>query len=346
MKRKAVLAMLAGLTGLLLCAGNAYAAIEDPADYMGEWYANYICTEENGKKYNVAGDMEVYGKLTLLETGNAFWEISDYSIDPDDAELTKGTWELEDGKIVVTLDSETVCFEEKDGELAYRNDVGYMVWGRELIQEGPSEENQEETEESEEQTDEEKANTPKENPYVYDPEEDDLADLISLYLTASNWGDKYEAAIDEELGTFTADWPGDEYSDPVHYEGTYEVTEDNYVNLKWYNEAYDYEDSIWGKDCVRNWDDYTVKEDLSNLDDVVAAMVSVLDYEHSFRGGDVSFEEMVENEGVALLEDRNYQVTYDYKIVPGVDPMVYLYTYNEEYDYQEEYTNYRFRDSL
>ena len=344
MKKKAIAVTLAALTGLVLCAGNVYAAIEDPADYMGEWYANYVLDEESGTKYNVVGDLEAYGKLTLLETGNAFWEVSDCSNDPEDADLMKGTWELEDGKIAVNLDSETIYFEEKDGELAYHNGAGYMVWGRELIQEEPSEDDQENG--SEEQTDEEKANTPKENPYVYDPEADDLADLISLYLTASNWGDKYEATVDEENQTFTADWSGDEYSDPVHYEGTYEVTDDNYVNLKWYNEEYDYEDSIWGKDCVRNWDDYTVKEDLSNLDDVVAAMVSVLDYEHSFRGGDVSFEEMVENGGVALLEDRNYQVTYDYKVVPGVDPMVYLYTYNEEYDYQEEYTNYRFRDSL
>ena len=89
-------------------------------------------------------------------------------------------------------------------------------------------------------TDSEKVKIPKENPYIYQPETDDPADIIGCYLGTVNLEKGYEVSLDEETGTFTAHWAGDEYYDPKDYIGSYRITDDNYINIRWREAANEY----------------------------------------------------------------------------------------------------------
>ena len=83
----------------------AQAEIENPEDYMGIWYANYVIySDESSERHNVAEYLNQYLEMRLMEDGSAYMEMSYNSEEPDSAEILKVSWKLEDGKILVSLE--------------------------------------------------------------------------------------------------------------------------------------------------------------------------------------------------------------------------------------------------
>ena len=340
-----------GTTAVLLsialgCGLSASAEITDASAYMGDWYVNYLMEGGDGLRINVAGGLQESFTLTFNEDGTGVSIVAPL----EDAETEEGqemetesmefTWELTDGIILITMEDEsTMSLDEVDGEVI--GDIGedtFLVLGREMIQEEVDWAALMEDMEGEDE--EELANTPKENPYVYDPEAGNTADVIGAYMKSYSYGlYEYEIALDEAASTFTAK-PETDYSEAEHIEGTYEITEDNFVNIKWTDTEYDFENSYLGAEYVDRWNKFTVKEDLSNLKDVIAEMAAFLDYEHSYTADAVTLNETSETEGTVVVKDGDYEFTYDYAIVPGVDPILKLSYYDEELDYSPEYSNY------
>lgn len=346
MKKRSITATAAFAAAVLLCAGNAKAEIADPGDYMGEWYANYMMDGQDGMRMNVAGLTSTSFVFTLKEDGTGTAVYS--SLDEDAAEESEHTdfhWTLTDGKIVLQMEDDAgseVSMDDVDGELLMdMGDDTWFVLGRELIQEDTDwdallgamtdEENKE------------KANTPKENPYIYHPEAPNTKDILSAYMENYSYRD-FELSMDEENNTFTVDFEGDEYSDPEHIEGTYEITADNFVNAKWlYDEEYDLERTYEGAEYAKQWDACTVKEDLGNVPDVLAAMANFIDYGHNYTADSVTLTETSDTEGTALLTDGDASFTCDYTIIPGVDPVLTIRHYDEDTGDTQEWTNYNMR---
>lgn len=343
--KKGIIASTAVIAAsVMLCAVNVNAEITDPGDYMGEWYANYMMDGQDGMRMNVAGIMGVSYVFTLNEDGTGTVVYSGLEDDAtEEPENVAFNWELTDGKIVLKVeDGSEAAMDDVDGELLMdMGDDTLFVLGRELIQEDldwdaligamADDENIE------------KANTPKENPYVYHPEAPNTKDVIAAYMENYSYRE-FEIAIDEANGTFTVVFQGDEYSESEHIEGTYEVTADNFVNIKWvYDEEYGFEQVYEGAEYVERWNTYTVKEDLSNVPDVIAAMADSMDYEHQYTADSVILTETSDTEGTAVLKDGDYEFTYDYSIVPGVDPILTISYYDEEQEYTPKWDNYNMR---
>lgn len=332
------------VASVLLCAMSAHAEIADPADYMGDWYANYTMEELDGMRLNVAGLLECSYLFTFEEDGTGRCVMTALAEDAEEeSEESSFTWEFADGKIAMKLDDGTeAILDEADGEVLI--DTGEELWfvlGRELIQEeldwdaliddALREENAQ------------RAGVPKENPYVYDPEAANAEAVIAAVIKESNYGDEYEVAIDDTNGTFTADLAADEYSEAVHIEGTYEITPDHFITIKWTDEEYGFEKICESAEYAEKWDTFTVKEDLSNVADVIVAMANDQDYEHEYTVDSVTLTEISETEGTATLKDGDYEFTYDYTIVPGVDPILTISYYDEELEYTPQWENYSSR---
>lgn len=156
----------------------------------------------------------------------------------------------------------------------------------------------------------------------------------------------YEVSLDEDNGTFTAHWAGDEYYDPRDYVGSYRITDDNYINICWREATSEYGDKCYGAVLVDRWNQFTINEDLGNLSEVMTAMANDINSGRVFTAYRTEITEGSENQGAVKFIDEDYEVSYSYQIIPGADPMVTLTRYDSEYDYEQVYTNYQLREML
>lgn len=343
MKRKWSAAAI-GLVMLMAGTMTAQAEIQDAKEYVGDWYANYLYDAESDMNINVPGVLESSIIITLKEDGTLIQKMTSSAEGTEEEEVT-GTWELKDNQIIMDIDGEQSSMDEIDGEV--RCDVGdgsYMIMGREeIVEEVDWDAMMADMGEDDEL---EQAKEAKENPYCYNPEDGNVQEVIAAYVKCRNAGYEFEVVVDEENKTFTADCPGDEYSDPSHYEGTYEITADNYINAKWRDEEYDYDVECNGAEFVQGWDELTVKEDLSNVKDVIAAMGNHFDYGYDYTAENVTMTEDTETEGcgTVVLAVDDHEFSCDYEIVPGGDPIVKLSYYDEAYEYDATYNNHNLRE--
>ena len=280
---------------------------------------------------------------TQMEDGSAYMEMSYNSEEPDSAEILKVSWKLEDGKILVSLEEGDIYLDTVDGEFVGSLDEDtQVIFGRELVQTGEAQslDNLDDLEDSE------KAKIPKENPYIYHPETDNPEEIIARYLGAANLEKGYEVSVDEDNGTFTAHWAGDEYYDPRDYVGSYRITDDNYINICWREATSEYGDKCYGAVLVDRWNQFTINEDLGNLAEVMTAMANDINSGRVFTAYRTEITEGSENQGAVKFIDEDYEVSYSYQIIPGADPMVTLTRYDSEYDYEQVYTNYQLREML
>lgn len=331
------------MAAVLCGAGSVHAEISDPAQYTGTWYMNYMMEGQEGARINVPGMLASSYTVTLEEDGTGSSSITPLEEDGGEAESMALTWEYADGKITVTMeDGSSMIIDETDGEVL--GDIGDDTWfvlDRELI-EG-------ETDwdallaEAEEEEIAAQVQTAKENPYVYHPDAPNTEAVIAAYMSKYSFGYEYAVAIDGENGTFTADRPGDEYMEAEHIEGTYEVTEDGFVNIAWTDEAYGFDNTYNGAEYIQKWDALTMQEDLSDLTEAVAAMANEGNYGHTFTAESAAITESSDTEGTVTLTDGDYEITYDYVLYHGADPMIRLSYYDEELDYTPEWNNHSMR---
>ena len=138
MKRKIIAAVFTGMLTAALFPAIAHAEIENPEDYMGIWYANYVIySDESSERHNVAEYLNQYLEMRLMEDGSAYMEMSYNSEEPDSAEILKVSWKLEDGKILVSLEEGDIYLDTVDGEFVGRLDEDtQVIFGRELVQTG------------------------------------------------------------------------------------------------------------------------------------------------------------------------------------------------------------------
>ena len=347
MKRKMMTALLMGTMVAAFCPGNVQAEIEDTEDYMGVWYANYVeYSDEDWERHNVGGYLNQYMEMRLVDDGSAYIEMSYDSQDPGEAELVKASWELVDGQMVVSLDEGSIYFDTVAGEFVGSIDEDtHVIFERELVQTGELA-NGDGSDNLDDLEDSEKVQIAKENPYIYHPETDNPGDIIAVYMGAVNMETGYEVTLNEENGTFTAWWPGDDYYDPRDYVGSYRITDDNYINIRWREVGSEYGDNCYGAVLVDRWNQFTVSEDLGNLAEVMAAMANDMNSGHVFTADMTEIMEGSENQGTVKFIDDEYEISYSYQILPGADPMVTFSRYDEEYDYEQEFTNYRLRGML
>jgi hypothetical protein len=84
MKRKIIAAVFTGMLTVALFPAIAHAEIENPEDYMGIWYANYVIySDESSERHNVAEYLNQYLEMRLMEDGSAYMEMSYNSEEPD-----------------------------------------------------------------------------------------------------------------------------------------------------------------------------------------------------------------------------------------------------------------------
>ena len=77
MKRKIIAAVFTGMLTVALFPAIAHAEIENPEDYMGIWYANYVIySDESSERHNVAEYLNQYLEMRLMEDGSAYMEMS------------------------------------------------------------------------------------------------------------------------------------------------------------------------------------------------------------------------------------------------------------------------------
>ena len=119
MKRKIIAAIFTGMLTAALFPAIAHAEIENPEDYMGIWYANYVIySDESSERHNVAEYLNQYLEMRLMEDGSAYMEMSYNSEESDSAEILKVSWKLEGGKILVSLEEGDIYLDTVDGEFA------------------------------------------------------------------------------------------------------------------------------------------------------------------------------------------------------------------------------------
>lgn len=338
----------AGMVMMMAGTMTAQAEIQDPADYLGDWYANYLYEAESDMTLNVPGMLECSIVVTLEEDGTMIQKMIPAGEEGEEESVT-GTWELKDSQIVMDIDGEQMCMDDFDGSVIC--DIGdgygsYMILGREEIVEEIDMDALLEEMGGESELDQ--AKEAKENPYCYDPEKGNLKEVIAAFVKSRNVLYDFEVVLDEANGTFTADCAGDEYSEPLHYEGTYEITEENYVNAKWKDEELGWDINCDGKELVQGWEELTVKEDLSNVKDVIALMAGRMDFGYDYTAENVTLTEdaEVEGTGIAVLVLDDHEFTCNYEIVPGGDPIVKLSYYDEEFEYEVAYDSHTLRDFL
>lgn len=184
MKRKIIAAIFTGMLTAALFPAIAHAEIENPEDYMGIWYANYVIySDESSERHNVAEYLNQYLEMRLMEDGSAYMEMSYNSEESDSAEILKVSWKLEGGKILVSLEEGDIYLDTVDGEFVGSLDEDtQVIFGRELVQTGEAQS----LDHLDNLEDSEKAKIPKENPYIYHPETDNPEEIIACYLGAAN----------------------------------------------------------------------------------------------------------------------------------------------------------------
>ena len=106
--KKTMAAAALVLAAVLVYAPGAGAQIGDPAEYLGEWYINYMKEGPDGAQMNVASLMGASYTLQLEEDGTGQAKITPLQTEEsgDEAEEEETmtlTWAFDDGKIQVTL---------------------------------------------------------------------------------------------------------------------------------------------------------------------------------------------------------------------------------------------------
>ena len=67
MKRKIIAAIFTGMLTAALFPAIAHAEIENPEDYMGIWYANYVIySDESSERHNVAEYLNQYLEMIFF----------------------------------------------------------------------------------------------------------------------------------------------------------------------------------------------------------------------------------------------------------------------------------------
>ena len=128
MKRRIIAAIFTGMLITASFPAIAHAEIENPEDYMGIWYANYVIySDESSERHNVAEYLNQYLEMRLMEDGSAYMEMSYNSEEPDSAEILKVSWKLEDGKILVSLEEGDIYLDTVDGVCMWKQSVYYHV---------------------------------------------------------------------------------------------------------------------------------------------------------------------------------------------------------------------------
>ena len=75
MKRKIIAAIFTGMLTVALFPAIAHAEIENPEDYMGIWYANYVIySDESSERHNVAEYLNQYLEMRLMKTEVLTWK--------------------------------------------------------------------------------------------------------------------------------------------------------------------------------------------------------------------------------------------------------------------------------
>mgnify|MGYP000267204879 CR=1 FL=1 len=99
MKRKNNCCSIYRMLTAALFPAIAHAENQNPEDYMGIWYANYVIySDESSERHNVAEYLNQYLEMRLMEDGSAYMEMSYNSEESDSAEILKVSWKLEGGK--------------------------------------------------------------------------------------------------------------------------------------------------------------------------------------------------------------------------------------------------------
>ena len=195
---------------------------------------------------------------------------------------------------------------------------------------------------SEDEENQKLADTEKANPFSYNAETNNLVDVLSAYMYANYYSEDFVVTVDEANKTFTADREESDYLAAAHYDGTYEITEDGFVNATWKEPDYDYDMSCVGSEYAAQWDKFTLKEDLSNLDDVLYSVMNEYSWDHDYPRESLTRTETSELEGTAVLKDGDAERSAVYKIYAGVDPLVKVTIHENDSDVN--YTNYYFRE--
>lgn len=71
----------------------------------------------------------------------------------------------------------------------------------------------------------------------------------------------------------------------------------------WKEPDYDYDMSCVGSEYAAQWDKFTLKEDLSNLDDVLYSVMNEYSWDHDYPRESLTRTETSELEGTAVLKD-------------------------------------------
>lgn len=333
------------LLSTLLIGIPVQAEIPEDAlsDYMGEWYVNYMVEEDT--PLNMAGLLGYTMLLTLKDDGTAHMEMMmlEESAEEEENETMEGSWTYADGRIVLKMDDESVMeLDAEEGDLvgkAAEEEYSYL-FGRELVKEDIDfDALMADTEDKENQK---LADTEKVNPFSYNAEEKNLEDVLSAYMYANYYSDEFIVTVDEANKTFTADREESDYQAAAHYDGTYEITEDGFVNATWKEPDYDYDVNCVGSEYAARWDKFTLKEDLSNLDDVLYSVINEYSWDHDYPRESLTRTETSELEGTAVLKDGDAERSAVYKIYAGVDPLVKVMIHENDSD--TNYTNYYFRE--
>ena len=195
---------------------------------------------------------------------------------------------------------------------------------------------------SEDEENQKLADTEKANPFSYNAETNNLVDVLSAYMYANYYSEDFVVTVDEANKTFIADREESDYLAAAHYDGTYEITEDGFVNATWKEPDYDYDMSCVGSEYAAQWDKFTLKEDLSNLDDVLYSVMNEYSWDHDYPRESLTRTETSELEGTAVLKDGDAERSAVYKIYAGVDPLVKVTIHENDSDVN--YTNYYFRE--
>ena len=313
------------------------------SDYMGDWYVNYMVEEDT--QLNMAGLLGYTMLLTLNDDGTAHMEMMmlEESAEEEENEAMEGSWTYADGRIVLKMDDESVMeLDAEEGDLvgkAAEEEYSYL-FGRELVKEDVDLDAL--MAGSEDEENQKLADTEKANPFSYNAETNNLVDVLSAYMYANYYSEDFVVTVDEANKTFTADREESDYLAAAHYDGTYEITEDGFVNATWKEPDYDYDMSCVGSEYAAQWDKFTLKEDLSNLDDVLYSVMNEYSWDHDYPRESLTRTETSELEGTAVLKDGDAERSAVYKIYAGVDPLVKVTIHENDSDVN--YTNYYFRE--
>ena len=101
-----------GMVMLIAGAMTVQAEIQDPAEYMGDWYANYLYDVESDMTFNVPGMMECSIIVTFQEDGTMIQKMVPL-VEGGEEDTVTGTWELKDNQIIMDIEGEQTIMDEK-----------------------------------------------------------------------------------------------------------------------------------------------------------------------------------------------------------------------------------------